>query len=282
MRGVRPAGPGPERKAVLVALLTGPFGLGGYRRHRDRRDALAASGQSQAVGRGARNPDRGADGGARTSCASCRRAPIRGLLPITWTLPLPMRKPASPDEPGRVRPAARRPTPRDQAGSDVPNTEPEVAEPGSRQQGVAERVGGDVGIRVARQAASRRATAGRPATSAGRPRRRARRCRCRRRGSGDGPSDGTGRPPPGQDGLGHDDVERPGDLERLLVAGDHVRPGLRAARPARHRRWPVLVEIGGGVRLLQDARAGSPEGSGWRGAGRGRSCARRRTRRRPA
>ena len=82
---------------------------------------------------------------------SARRGPIRGRFPTTWTATLPIRKPAS-----RTRraasPRSRTPEAPDHSGSLVPNCEPEVAEPGGREQRVGGGVRDDVGVGVPGQA----------------------------------------------------------------------------------------------------------------------------------
>ncbi len=85
-----------------------------------------------------------------TRCASSRRGPIFGRLPITWTAALPIVHPASVEQPahlgehGRARcaPSHLRPV-----GTEDRS---EVAETGRGQQRVAQGVRGDVAVRVAR------------------------------------------------------------------------------------------------------------------------------------
>ena len=84
----------------------------------------------------------------RAASASARRGLSFGRLPMTWTEALPMRKPAA-----RTRRAVSSsmavPAAPAHSGSDVPKFEPEVAQAGRRQQGVAQRVGGGVAVGVA-------------------------------------------------------------------------------------------------------------------------------------
>ena len=139
----------------------------------------------------------------------------------------------------------------DQAGSEVPKHRAEIADPGSRQQGVAQGVRRDVGIRVARQAG----LAG--PQQPGQPHRAARGVGMdvgadADKGVDEARSDGTGSPPPGEDGLGHHDVEWASDLEGLLVAGNHVDRNPESLDEAGIVGDRGLVEVGGGVGTLQD------------------------------
>ena len=82
-----------------------------------------------------------------TRCASARRVPIRGALPITWTAALPSVQPAPGEQPahlGQQRdPAGARPL--RTAGAEH---RADVAEAGRGQQRVAQRVRGDVAVGV--------------------------------------------------------------------------------------------------------------------------------------
>ena len=114
---------------------------------RDRGDPLAAAGEAEPVGGRRGERDRCADRRREHRVASSRRGPSRGRLPITWTATLPISWPA-PATRAAVSVSSATPEAPAHAGSAVPKFEPEVAEAGRREQRVAHRVGGDVGVGV--------------------------------------------------------------------------------------------------------------------------------------
>ena len=221
--------------------------------------------------RSRRGPRRGRSGRARRSwsptptpgaaprvdsaaSASARRGPIFGRLPTTCTATLPTSKPAARPA-GRSRRAASTPEAPAHCGSVGAEDRAEVAEPGGGEQRVAGGVRGDVAVGV-------------PGAAGGlvrevQPGQVQRPARLERVHVDADADPGQAQPPaclrPAQHGLGQQQVERPGHLERLLGPGhddhDGRRPldqpgvvGRRRAAPARRapRRAP---------------RAGSPAGS---------------------
>ena len=78
---------------------------------------------------------------------SARRGPTFGRLPITWTATLPIVNPAAVTR-RSVSPSRAAPEAPAHCGLGCPEVGPEVAEPGRREQRVADRVRGDVGVGV--------------------------------------------------------------------------------------------------------------------------------------
>ena len=155
--------------------------LGGRQqeRRRDRGDALAATGQAEAVGGGAghRRPGRRP---RRRAPAAPRRGGCRssGALPITCTAALPTVQPVAATQPAHLaeqRDAARACPLRAPGAED----RADVAEPGRRQQRVTQRVGGHVTVGVAGAAVDAVPAAARRPSTPGPPRPGARRCRRR-------------------------------------------------------------------------------------------------------
>ena len=212
-----------------------------HQRGGDRRDALAAPGEPQAVGgRGAEpTPARRRPRRAPRS-ASARRAPTLGRLPITWTLTLPTTKPGLAHQAHDL--AEQRGT-----GGAGPLRAGRCRTPSRGRRGRRPR--------AARRTAACAATSpsewpAQPPVSPGQCRQASQRARpssngwtstpMPTRGGTAASGDDTGSPPTGEHGLGEHEVERAGHLERLLVDRDDDQHGTPSRlHEARRRRSPA-------------------------------------------
>ena len=113
-----------------------------------------------------------------------------------------------------------------QRGSSTPNTRADIAQPGGRQQRVAQRVRPHVAVGVTGAAVGVGEQQTRPASTAARVRSGARRC----------PHRPVAARSPAHDRLGQQQIQLGGDLERQRVAVDHLHLAADVARRATRRR----------------------------------------------